>query len=325
MKLIVQIPCFNEEVTLPAVLRDIPRSIPGIDAVEVLIIDDGSTDATSRVARECGADHVFRFTGNRGLGHAMAAGFDRCLMLGADIIVNTDGDNQYQGADIPLLLAPILAKQADLVIGDRQIERVPHFSQFKKFLQKLGSAVVSRLARLQVPDAASGFRAYSRYAAMQLTFSTDFDHTVDHAIQAGRKRIRTVSVPIRTNEKLRESRLFSHIGVFVFYSAAVMARVYTSFRALRIFAALGLACFSFGVVLGLRFLYFYFFTNHGDMHVQSLILAAVFLLAGFNMVLTGIVADLINTSRQLIEDLSFRLRRMELREQEFDKPSKNVE
>ena len=314
MKLIVQIPCFNEENTLPAVLRDIPRSIPGINTVEVLIIDDGSSDKTSQVAREHGAEHVIRFTGNRGLGHAMAAGFDRCLLLGADVIVNTDGDNQYQGGDIPLLVGPILRREADLVIGDRQVDKVAHFSPLKKGLQRLGSAVVSRLARLHVPDAASGFRAYSRLAAMQLTFSTDFDHTVDHVIQAGRKRIRTLSVPIRTNDKLRESRLFSHIGVFIFHSAAVMARVYTSFRALRIFSALGALSFAMGVLLGIRFLYFFLWTDHGHLHVQSLILAAVFMLAGFNMVMTGIVADLINTSRALLEDLSFRLRRFELRE-----------
>lgn len=311
MKLIVQIPCFNEEGTLPAVLRDIPRTIPGIDQIEILVIDDGSTDRTSEVAKAHGVEHVIRFTGNRGLGHAMSTGFDRCLLLGADLIVNTDGDNQYHGGDIPLLVGPILRGEADLVIGDRQVGKVAHFSPLKIWLQQLGSRVVSRLAKLHVPDAASGFRAYSREAASLLTFSTDFDHTVDHVIQAGRKRIRTISVPIRTNDKLRESRLFSHIGVFIFHSTTVMVRVYSGFRALRIFAVLGLCSLGAGVLLGLRFLYIFFFTSHGNQHVQSLILAAVLLLAGFSMIMTGIVADLISSNRVLLEDLSYRLRRLE--------------
>jgi len=312
MKLIVQIPCLNEETTLPATVRDIPRRIPGIEAVEILIIDDGCTDRTVEVARELGVDHVVRFTGNRGLGHAFAAGIDCCLALGADIIVNTDGDNQYFGGDIAGLVEPILQGTADMVIGDRQTDKVAHFSGLKKRLQKLGSRVVSFLAGVKVPDVASGFRAYSREAAMRLVCSTDFDHTVDHVIQAGRKRIKTLSVPIKTNEKLRESRLFSNIGVFVTRSLGVMVRVYSSYRAMAVFSTLGLVVMTGGLLLGVRFLYFFFFTDHHNLHIQSLVLAAVLLLAGFQMILTGIVADLLSSNRGVLEDIAYRLRRLEL-------------
>ncbi len=312
MKLLVQIPCYNEEQTLAATIADIPRQIEGIHCVEILVIDDGSTDGTGEVARQAGADHIFRFVQNRGLGHAFSAGLDRCLSLGADIIVNTDGDNQYCGADVPKLVRPILEGRAELVIGDREPEKVAHFSYIKRKLQHLGSVVVSRLARLHVPDVASGFRAYSRDAAMQLARSTEFDHTVDHVIQAGRKRIPTLSVPIRTNDKLRESRLFSNIGVFILRSLGIMMRVYSSYRAMKIFSTAGVLTAFVGGLLGVRFLYFFLFTDEGDSHVQSLILAAILILAGFQMILTGIMADLINSNRGLIEDLSFRLHRLEI-------------
>lgn len=313
MKLIVQIPCLNEEQTLPATLRDIPREIEGIDTVEILIIDDGCTDRTVQIARELGVDHILSFTGNRGLGHAFAVGMDFCLEQGADIIVNTDGDNQYHGGDIPKLVQPILDGRADLVIGDREPNKIAHFSFFKKKMQSLGSKVVSRLANMHVPDVASGFKAYSREAAMRVAYSTDFDHTVDHVIQAGRKRIITTSVPIRTNEKLRESRLFSNIGVFITHALGIMLRVYSSYRAMKLFAIAGLFTFGFGFLIGARFLYFFLFTDDHSEHIQSLILASILMLAGFQMILTGIVADLINASRGVLEDVSYRLRRMELR------------
>ncbi len=313
MKLIVQIPCLNEEGTLAATIRDIPRSIEGIDSVEILVIDDGCTDDTVGVARKMGVDHVLRFPGNRGLGHAFAAGMDRCLMLGADIIVNTDGDNQYAGSDIPKIIKPILDGQADIVIGDRQPEKIPHFSPLKKRLQSLGSYVVSRLAGIEVPDVASGFRAYSREAAMRLVNVTEFDHTVDHAIQAGRRRIITKSVPVATNPQLRASRLFSTIGVFVSRSLGIMVRVYSSYRAMKIFASAGLGILILGAMIGLRFLYIFFFQPAtGGLHVQSLILAAILIMAGVQLILTGIIADLINSNRSLLEDLSYRLRRLEL-------------
>lgn len=313
MKLFIQIPCLNEEATLPATLDDLPKQIPGIDEIHVLIIDDGCTDRTVEVARAHGVKHILSFPGNRGLGHAFANGFDYCLRHGADIIVNTDGDNQYFGGDIPRLVQPILEGRAHLVIGDREPEKVPHFSFIKKKMQTLGSYVVSRLANLKVPDVASGFKAYSREAAMLFALSTDFDHTVDHVIQAGRKRIITVSVPIKTNEKLRESRLFSNIGVFITHSLSIMLRVYSSYRAMKIFSTLGTITFGAGFIIGLRFLYYFFLTAEGGKeHVQSLILAAILMLAGFQMVLTGIVADLINANRAVMEDMSYRIRRMEL-------------
>jgi len=313
MKLIVQIPCLNEEATLAATVRDIPRQIEGIDSVEILVIDDGCTDRTVEVARASGVEHIVRFSGHRGLGHAFAAGLDRCLELGADIIVNTDGDNQYRGGDIPKLVRPILEGHAELVIGDREPGKVAQFSFLKRTLQLLGSRVVSRLASIRVPDVASGFRAYSREAAMRLVSSTDFDHTVDHAIQAGRKKIPTLSVPIGVNDRLRESRLFSSIWGFVLRSLAIMVRVYSSYRAIKIFTILGLTVLSVGFLIGLRFLWFFFFDPaQSQLHVQSLILAAVLLLAGFQMILTGIVADLINSTRSILEDVSYRVRRLEL-------------
>ena len=307
----IQIPCLNEEETLPATLSDIPKQIDGIDSIEIVIIDDGCTDRTVEVAREHGVEHVLRFAANRGLGHAFAAGIDYCLHAGADIIVNTDGENQYFGGDIPKLVAPILAGNADLVIGDREPTKVKHFSFVKKTLQVVGSRVISRLAGLDVPDVASGFKAYSREAAMRLAMSTDFDHTVDHVIQAGRKRIPTVSVPIRTNDKLRESRLFSNVSQFILRSLHIAVRVYSTYGAMAIFSALGAATIMAGVTLGVRFIYYFLFTDSSDLHVQSLILAAILMLAGFQMVLTGIVADLISSSRGILEEVSYRLRRVE--------------
>ncbi len=312
MKLMIQIPCLNEEETLAATLRDLPRQIPGIDRIEILVVDDGSRDRTSDVARENGVDHVVRFAQNRGLGYAFATGLDYCLRAGADIIVSTDGDNQYRGADVVELVRPVLEGRAELVIGDRRPGEVEGFSRGKKVLQKLGSKTVSRLANLEVPDVASGFKAYSREAASMLNMQTDFDHTVDHVIQAGRRRIPTLSVPIGTNEKLRDSRLFSGIGEFVARSIGVMVRVYSSYGAMKIFATAGTLVMTLGILLGIRFLYFFVFTDDHVLHVQSLILAAILMLAGFQMVLTGIVADLINSSRNIVEDVSYRLRRMEL-------------
>ncbi len=315
MKVIVQIPCLNEEATLAATVADIPRQMPGVDVVEVLVIDDGSTDRTRAVAWAAGADHVITFARNRGLGRALEAGFDACLKLGADIIVNTDGDNQYYGGDIPLLVAPILAGEADLVIGDRQTAAIAHFSPTKRRLQRVGSQVVSKLATVDVPDVASGFRAYSREAAMRLIHHGTFDHTVDHTIQAGQNRLAVVSVPIRTNPKARESRLFGSVGEFVGRSAMISVRTYAMYKALRIFSAVGALVFLVGVALGVRFLYYFLFTDEGVLHIQSVILAAVLLMAGFQMVLTGILADLVATNRVLLEDVAYRVRQVEGREE----------
>lgn len=314
MKLIVQIPCFNEEQTLPATINDIPRQVPGIDQVEILVVDDGSSDRTSEVARECGADHVICFAQNRGLGQAFKAGFDAALRLGADIIINTDGDNQYYGGDIDKLVEPILKDQADLVIGDRQTAAIAHFSFIKRSLQGFGSRVISRLAGVQVPDVASGFRAFSREAALRLSAFTEFDHTAEHVIEAGYSRLAVAVVPVRTNPKTRESRLFSNIGEFVFKSGSISLRTWARYAALKIFTLCAVITFLVGVLLGLRFLYFFFFTEEGLLHVQSLILAAILLLAGVQMFLTGVVADLIATNRSLLQDALLRIKKLEVRE-----------
>ena len=312
MKLIVQIPCLNEEETLPATLADIPRQIDGFDRVEVLIIDDGSTDRTAQVAHDCGADHVVRFPANRGLGHAFKMGFDTCLRLGADVIVNTDGDNQYFGGDVAALVQPIARGEADMVIGDRQTGRIGHFSLLKRLLQSFGSRVISGLATIPVPDVASGFRAYSRETALRLSMFTDFDHTAEHVVQAGHDHMAVVTVPIRTNPKVRESRLFSNIGEFALKSAGISLRTYARYKALKIFASFGAITWLGGFALGTRFLYYYFLVGEADQYVQSLILAAILLLAGFQMFLTGIVADLIATNRGLLEDSLTRVKKLEL-------------
>ncbi|HCK08350.1 MAG TPA: glycosyl transferase [Candidatus Latescibacteria bacterium] len=312
MKLIVQIPCLNEEGTLPDTIADIPREFEGIDEVEILVINDGSTDRTVEVAREAGADHVVEFPRNRGLGYAFRAGFDACLKAGADIIVNTDGDNQYAGWDIAKLVKPIVERKAEIVIGDRRTDTIEHFSWTKQALQKMGSRMISRLGHLNVPDVASGFRAYSREAAIQLSTFTDFDHTAEHVVEAGQKRFAVLSVPIDTNPKLRESRLFNKVSTFVVRSGLISLRTYTQYKALKIFTIFGMVSFLAGVALGLRFVYYFLFTTQGTLHVQSVVLAAILLLAGFQMFLTGIVADLIATNRSLLDDALKRIKSIEL-------------
>jgi glycosyltransferase involved in cell wall biosynthesis len=312
LKLIVQIPCLNEEDTLPGTVADIPREIEGIDSVEILIINDGSTDRTVEVAREAGVDHIVEFPRNRGLGYAFRAGFDACLKAGADIIVNTDGDNQYAGWDIAKLVKPIVEGRAEIVIGDRRTESIEHFSMTKRALQRLGSRMISRLGHLDIPDVASGFRAYTREAAMQLSTFTDFDHTAEHVVEAGQKRFAVLSIPIDTNPKLRESRLFNNVLTFVVRSGLISLRTYTQYKALKIFTIFGGISFAAGVALGVRFIYYFMTTDEGDLHIQSVILAAILLLAGFQMFLTGIVANLIATNRFLLDDALKRIKSIEL-------------
>ncbi len=312
MKLIVQIPCLNEESTLAETVADIPREIDGIDEVEILVIDDGSTDRTVEVAREAGVDHIVQFPRNRGLGYAFRAGFDACLKAGADIIVNTDGDNQYAGWDIAKLVKPIVEGRAEIVIGDRRTETIEHFSMTKQTLQKMGSRMISRLGHLNIPDVASGFRAYTRDVAIQLSTFTDFDHTAEHVVEAGQKRFAVLSVPIETNPKRRESRLFKNVSTFVIRSGLISLRTYTQYKALKIFTIFGGVSFLTGIALGIRFLYFLLFTPEGELHIQSVILAAILLLAGFQMFLTGIVADLIATNRSLLDDALKRIKSIEL-------------
>jgi len=312
MKLIVQIPCLNEEKTLPITLSEIPRKIDGVDKVEILVIDDGSTDSTVRVAKENGVDYVISNKINRGLARSFFTGLDACLKLGADIIVNTDGDNQYEGSHIAQLIHPILEGKADIVIGDRQTHIIEHFSPFKKRLQKIGSWVVRKLSETDVPDAVSGFRAFSREAALQMNVLSPHTYTVETVIQAGKKHLAITSVPIKTNKKLRESRLFKSIPGFIVRSVTTMVRTYTMYQPLRVFFYVGGTLFSVGFLLSLRFLYFYFSTPGPTGHVQSVILAAVFLIIGFIMLMIGLVADIISFNRRLIEEMLVRVRKMEL-------------
>ncbi len=311
MKLIVQIPCYNEEETLPVTLAAIPRDIPGIDDVEILIIDDGSQDRTVKVAREFGVDHIVRFPQNKGLARAFAAGLDASLRLGADIIVNTDGDNQYNGADIPNLIQPIIDGKSEIVIGDRQVETIEHFSKSKIALQKLGSWVVRKVSSTNVPDTTSGFRAYSREAAMQINIISEYTHTLETIIEAGHRRLSIESTPVKTNGKLRESRLFSSIRKYISKSAVTIIRIYTMYKPLRFFLGLGLVFLFLGLAVGVRYLYFYFQGN-GAGHVQSLILMAVLMLVGFQLQIFGLLADIIAANRKLNEEILTRVRRIDL-------------
>ncbi|MGD2084133.1 MAG: glycosyltransferase family 2 protein [Chromatiales bacterium] len=311
MKLIVQIPCYNEERTLPETVGDIPRKIPGVDVVEILIIDDGSTDRTVQVAHEIGVDHIVRNKRNMGLARTFRRGLDACLHAGADIIVNTDGDNQYAGRDIPALIQPILDGRADIVVGDRQTAKVEHFSRAKKLLQWFGSGVVRKLAGIWVPDAVSGFRAISRDAAIKLNIVSSFSYTIEMLIQAGKRNMAVTSVPVGTNPKTRESRLFRSIPRFIERSLSTMVRVYAMYQPLRFFFYIGTALSVLGLIPVVRFL-FYYFNDGGAGHVQSLLLGGVLLLMGFATYLIGLVADLISFNRQLLEMTLDRVKRMEL-------------
>lgn len=310
MKLIVQIPCFNEEQTLPQTVADIPREIEGIDKVELLIIDDGSTDHTIDVAKKVGVDHIIKNSKNRGLARTFKTGMDACLRLGADIIVNTDGDNQYCGADIPKLIQPILDGTSDIVIGDRQTDTIPHFSESKKMMQKIGSFVVRMLSETDVPDAVSGFRAFKRDAAMQMNIVSPFSYTIETVIQAGKKHLAITSVPIRTNEKTRESRLFKSIPNFLERSVSTMVRMYTMYQPLRVFFYIGGLLLILGTIPSIRFIY-YFLTESGGGHIQSLIFAAIMYIVGFQVLMIGLVADVIGFNRKLIEEILMRIKKIE--------------
>ena len=311
MKLIVQIPCFNEEVTLPQTVRDIPRTIEGIDRVEILVIDDGSTDHTVEVAKEIGVDHILRINKNKGLAHAFSSGLDASIKLGADIIVNTDGDNQYKGRDIPKLVKPILEDKADIVFGDRQVNNIEHFSFTKKILQRLGSSVVRQLSMTDIKDTTSGFRAYSKDAALRLNIVSHYTYTLESIIQAGNKHMKTVDLPVQTNKPLRKSRLFRNIPSYIKKQVATIFRMYTMFQPLKVFLLMGIISLSIGALGVLRFMYFYF-TSGGVGHIQSLVLSGVLIILGFILLMIGIVADIISFNRRLIEDTLYRVKKMEL-------------
>jgi len=311
MKLIIQIPCYNEEKTLPQTLADIPRQIEGVDHVEILVIDDGSDDKTAEIARQHNVDHLIINKHNMGLAKSFSLGLDACLKAGADIIVNTDGDNQYNGADIAKLIKPVLTHQSDIVVGDRQTHNIDHFSARKKLLQRTGSAVVRRLSGLEVPDAVSGFRAFSRNAAIKLNVLSSFSYTIEILIQAGKRNLNVISVPVRTNPKTRDSRLSKNIIYFIERQLTTIVRIYAMYQPLKVFFYLAMILSTIGIIPIIRFLYFYL-TTGGSGHIQSLILGSVFLLMGFVTFLFGLVADLISNNRQLNEQALERIKRLEL-------------
>jgi glycosyltransferase involved in cell wall biosynthesis len=310
MKLIVQIPCLNEQDTLPDTLKAIPRSIPGITSVEVLVIDDGSTDGTAEVARLHGADHVVRFTRRKGLAAGFMAGLDAALRLGADIIVNTDADNQYPAHELPRLVAPILAGEADMVVGDRGVRDVAHFSWTKRRLQGVGSWVVRKVSGTTVVDATSGFRALTRDAALRINIVSEFTYTLESIIQAGKKRLAVVHVPIESRET-RPSRLFSSTWDYVKRSAATILRIYAMYEPFKVFVILGSVLLTAGLALGVRYAYFWW---NGAItgHLQSAILAVLLLILGFQTLQWGVMADLVASNRKLLEDLLYRVRKIEL-------------
>ncbi|NBH81598.1 glycosyltransferase family 2 protein [bacterium C-53] len=321
MKLIIQIPCLNEAETLEIALNDLPRHIDGIDEIEYLIINDGSRDNTVEVAKNWGVNHVVSFPQNKGLAKGFMAGLDACIRNGADIIVNTDADNQYCGADIEKLIRPILNGEAEIVIGERPIDDTAHFSPLKKKLQHFGSFVVRKASKTDIPDAPSGFRAYSREAALHINVVNNYTYTLETIVQAGRNRMAITSVPIRTNPELRKSRLFHSMFGYVKKSMLTIIRAYMMYRPLVFFSVVGAVPFVIGMGIGIRFL-LYFFQGTGNGHIQSLIFASTLMLLGFMTFIVGLQADIIAANRKILEDIQYRVRRMEVNE-ESDEKDKN--
>jgi len=312
MKLIVQIPCLNEEETLPATLADIPRQIPGIEEVELLVIDDGSTDRTVEVAREHGVEHVVRLTNNKGLAAGFQAGLDACLKLGADVVVNTDADNQYRGADIPKLVAPILAGEADMVVGDRKVSEIEHFSALKKRLQHLGSWVVRRLSGTEIADTTSGFRAYNREAALGLLVVDNFTYTLESLIQAGKMLVAVDQVEIGTNPQTRDSRLFASTGAYVRRNGLSILRIYARYEPLRVFTSAALAVGVLALAAWMPFLLDWILNGDSTGHIQSLILGAVLFIAAIQLFALGVIGDLLASQRVMTQRVFERVRRVEL-------------
>lgn len=308
-KLVIQIPCLNEEETLPIALAELPKSVPGFDEVEVLVVDDGSTDRTVEVARRHGVRHVLSLGRNCGLARAFSAGLAKALSLGADVIINTDADNQYCAADIPALLDPITAGKADLVVGARPIAGIAHFSPLKKLLQFVGSAVLRHVSQTTVADAPSGFRAYSREAALRMNVFSRFTYTMETLIQAGRQGLRVASVPVRVNPKLRESRLFRGMAAYITRSLGTMIRIYVLYSPLRFFLWLGFPLLLAGGALMVRWLYYFLCIDPHIQKIPSLILASVLILMGVQLLALGVIADLISRNRTLLEELMYRERK----------------
>jgi glycosyltransferase involved in cell wall biosynthesis len=312
-KLIIQMPCYNEEGTLAIALQALPRQVPGIDKVEWLIINDGSSDRTMEVARENGVDHIVDLGSHQGLARGFMAGLDAGLRAGADIIVNTDADNQYCADDIPKLIEPILRGEAEIVVGARPIAEIEHFSPLKKSLQKLGSWVVRAASKTDVADAPSGFRAMSRAAAMQFNVFSQYTYTLETIIQAGQKNMAITSVPIRTNGYLRPSRLMKSMRAYIQRSILTILRIFITYKPLRFFTILGTLPLLLGTLLGMRWLYFFVIEDSTRARVPSLILAAILILIGVQLWIFGVVADLIAVNRKLLEDIQVRVKRLEFR------------
>ena len=321
MKLIIQIPCYNEAETLEIALNDLPKHIDGIDTIEYLIINDGSRDDTVEVARRWGVHYVVHFGKNRGLAKGFMAGLDACLRNGADIIVNTDADNQYCGADIETLVRPILEGRSDIVIGSRPIDKTEHFSPLKKKLQHVGSWVVRRASKSGIPDAPSGFRAFSREAALRLNVTNEYTYTLETIVQAGREKIPMEAVDIRTNGELRPSRLFHSMFGYIKKSILTILRTYVLYKPLSFFTILGSIPFTIGVILGIRFLVFFFSGNSAG-HIQSLILASTLIMMGFMTWVVGVLSDTISAERKILEDVQYHARRADY---QTDKKRENKE
>jgi glycosyltransferase involved in cell wall biosynthesis len=317
-KLIIQIPCLNEALTLPATVAALPRVIPGVDEIEILVIDDGSTDNTADVAGSLGVKHIVRFERNKGLAAAFMAGLEASVQAGADVIVNTDADNQYQADEIAKLVAPILEGRAELVVGDRGVASLQNFSWVKRQLQVIGSWVLGRAAELATPDATSGFRALSRECALRTMVLSNYSYTLETLIQAGARRAAVVFVPVGTNQETRSSRLMTGMPHYVRKSGLTIVRAYTMYRPMRVFTVIGAVLILLGVLPGLRFLYLYFFVDRVG-HIQSLILAAILIIVGVQTLLIGVVADLISFNRQIMEEAVYRLRKLEAKSKSADK------
>ncbi len=310
MKLIIQIPCYNEAETLEVALNDLPKKIEGIDQIEYLIINDGSKDNTVEVARKWGVNYIVNFRRNKGLAKGFIAGIDACLRNGADIIVNTDADNQYCGSDIEKLVRPILDGTADIVIGERPIDSTEHFSPLKKKLQHFGSWVVRKASKTDIPDAPSGFRAFSRDAAMRMNVINEYTYTLETIVQAGRNRMAITSVPINTNAELRPSRLFSSMYGYIKKSMLTIIRSFLMYRPLQFFCIIGLILLLIGMGIGIRFLVFFFMGN-GAGHIQSLILASMMIILGVMTGIVGLQADIISANRKILEDIQYHVKRVD--------------
>jgi len=310
VKLIIQIPCYNEENSLPETLSQLPRHVEGFTSVEWLIINDGCTDKTSEIALKCGADHIICFNKNKGLASAFMAGISTCLDLGADVIVNTDADNQYNAHDIPALSRPILEGKADITIGARPIEQIKHFSPLKKILQKIGSSVVRMVSNTCVEDAPCGFRAFSKDAAMRINVFSKYTYTLETIIQAGEKNMSIMSVPIRVNKDLRESKLIKSVSCYIRTSILTMLRFFVVYNPFKYFVYIGFGLFWVGFIIGLRYVYFVLIGEGGG-NLHSLILSAIFLGMGFQTILVAFMADLLAVNRKLLEDIQYKLRKLE--------------